>query len=121
MIETVCPQCLGETIGYRPQDNGCVEPVCANGCSLSKEDKFNLTYSIEFETVRPVTRRLITNIMFDLPLYTLTPAVLTDFELTEERYLRLYHLVRSNAISPKTLDEALGQPEKLETLYQSGR
>jgi hypothetical protein len=70
MIETICLQCLGETIGYR-QQNDHVKPVCTNDCFLSQEEKSDLAFSFELETVRPMTHRLITNIMLDLPLQTM--------------------------------------------------
>lgn len=70
----------------------------------------------QLEQVRPVTRNLIESVMLDSwPDH----AVIVDFGIdSQEHYNALYYPIREREISPKQLDEALGNGEKLTQLVR---
>lgn len=70
----------------------------------------------QLEHVRPVTRNLIESVMLDSwPDH----AAIVDFGIdSQEHYDALYYPIREQEISPKQLDEALGNGEKLTQLMR---
>ena len=70
----------------------------------------------QLEQVRPVTRNLIESVMLDSwPDH----AAIVDFGIdSQEHYDALYYPIREEEISPKQLDEALGNGEKLTQLVR---
>lgn len=70
----------------------------------------------QLEQVRPVTRNLIESVMLDSwP----DPAAIVDFGIdSQEHYEALYYPIRQHEISPKRLDQALGNGKELTQLVR---
>ncbi len=73
-------------------------------------------FAKQLASVRPVTRHLITSVLFDQ--WPNIPAV-ADFGIdSQKHYEALYFPIRAQEILPKALDDALGHGGKLTALTQ---
>src|SRR6516162_1424297 len=76
----------------------------------------NPKFAEQLASARPTTRRLVASILFDVwP----SQAAVVDFGIdSQKHYEALYFPIREGEISPKALDEALGDGPKLTALVR---
>jgi len=76
----------------------------------------HMEFAKQFDQVRPVTRSLIENALLDQPP---SDAVVIQFGIQGPKHQAvLYHAIRAQEISPKELDAALGDGQKLTVLVR---